>query len=162
MLLPEDVSLINLAEVNSDFNARYSAKSRQYKYIFLKNYSALLRNRAWKIPFEVDFDKMKDASKMLIGNKDYRCFSKSDPEKENFMVNIIDINWIDEKDRVIFRIKANRFLRNMVRNIVGILVDIGRGRLTSEKMIELIEKKDRRNFGFCAPPQGLYLENVEY
>jgi len=159
---PPDIILKNIQEVDKKFNARFSAKSRQYKYVFYTHKRAITRHYGWYVPFDVDFEKMKKASFNLKGCRDYRVFSKVDRKKENFDVEIKEIEWIEDPGMIIFRIKANRFLRNMVRNIVGTLIDIGRDKLTEEKMMELIEKKDRENFGFCAPAAGLFLEKVEY
>ena len=158
--LSDDIVVNSIQTVDSEFNARFSAKWRQYKYVFFKNRQAIQRSFGWYIPFKVDFDKIREASYELIGTRDYEVFSKADYEKEHFLVDIMEVNWTTTEENIIFRIKANRFLRNMVRNIVGMLVDIGRGKLTAEKMMELIEKKDKENYGFCAPPVGLFLENV--
>lgn len=160
--LSNDIVVHLINKVEADFNARFSAKWRQYKYVFFKNKKAVCRNYGWCPPYEVDLNKVQEASYKLIGTRDYKVFSKTDYEKEHFLVEIMEITWTDEEYCNIFRIKANRFLRNMVRNIVGMLIDIGRERLTADKMMELVDKKDRENYGFCAPPGGLFLEDVGY
>ena len=111
---------------------------------------------------EIKLELMNDACKLLIGRQNFESFSRVKTEVNNFYCNIMEVHWTQEKDKLVFYIKANRFLRGMVRAIVGTMLDIGTERITSEDFQKIIEGKDRKLAGQAAPPEGLFLNEVVY
>ena len=111
---------------------------------------------------EINFKKIKHASKYLTIHKDFKSFSKTKSDVKNYLCDISSANWELKDDQAIFTITANRFLRNMVRSIVGTLIEVGRDKISVDQFNQITIQKDRRKAGFSAPAYGLYLENVEY
>ncbi|MDO5707182.1 MAG: tRNA pseudouridine(38-40) synthase TruA [Andreesenia angusta] len=162
--LPDDISVKKSEEVEDDFHSRYSAKSKTYRYLVYQSKirSALLRNRAYHFSYELDIQKMKRALEYLVGRMDYSSFT---PIKSNINKNIRTIYSADvfrEAEYIVFEISGNGFLHNMVRIIVGTVLDIGNGHRRVEDMKDIIEKKDRLSAGKTVPAYGLYLKRVEY
>jgi len=173
--LPGDIRIKNAKEVNITFHARYSAKSKLYKYyvmnryykeniisskqVFLKNYCYFLNNK-------LDIDRMKEVAKYLIGCHDFSplsCFNKKKGErKKNKKRTISKINIKRKQQLVCFSIEANAFLYKMVRIIIGTLIDFSINQRKPEEIIQILENKDNQNSGKVAPPQGLYLVKVNY
>jgi len=160
--LPADVRVLEAAIAPPDFHARYSAKWRHYRYRFLRRPGALDRNRAWFPPFDVDWDLAVQESSDLLGLHDFTAFSKTGGDSDNSMCHIESISWNRDGSGVQFDIRANRFLRHMVRSIVGTLMDVGRGRFELGTVKTLLESKDREGCGLTAPPHGLYFVEVGY
>ena len=163
-LLPPDIRAIGCETAPDDFNARFDAVRKTYKYQILNAPFAdpFLRNYAWHYPAKLDFEKMKAACAVIRGKKDFRCFMAAGSAVKN-TVRDLDGLWADkEGDLITVTASTNGFLYNMVRIIVGTLVYIGNGKLNLEELGELIEKGDRRLLGITAPPQGLRLYKVEY
>ncbi|MBI5098261.1 MAG: tRNA pseudouridine(38-40) synthase TruA [Nitrospirae bacterium] len=173
--LPRDIRVINADECENDFHPRYDAKNKTYSYIIFKTgvYAVFLERYSWSIPYKLNCNSMREAAGYLVGEHDFSCFRASGCSSKHPVRTIYDIQ-IDELPSIEFigfqfsvpvikiSIQANAFLRHMVRNIVGTLVEIGRDKYPSEKMKEILELKDRRIAGKTAPAQGLFLEKVEY
>jgi tRNA pseudouridine38-40 synthase len=160
--LPEDIAIKNAALVTDDTHARFSAFSRSYQYrmtLVKDPFNASLRcffNRP------LDIKTMNEAAALLIGKHDFECFSRVKTEVNNFYCDITEAKWVLEGDNLTFYISANRFLRGMVRAIVGTLLKVGLGKLTVSQIPEIIDSKERKNAGAAAPAQGLFLTKVEY
>jgi tRNA pseudouridine38-40 synthase len=164
-LLPPDIVITGVEEVDEQFHARFSARSKTYEYRILNQPypSALVRDYAWFIPHELDLPSMQRCGTLLIGSHDFSSFRASGDESRHSIREVFRLDIERRKDNVmIVAIEANAFLREMVRNIVGTLVDVGKGKTSLEKFKEIFEAKDRRQAGMTAPAQGLFLVEVKY
>ncbi len=163
-LLPDDIVITDLKTVDSEFNARFSAKTKLYKYVILNRPfpSALERQFCWFIPTELNLAGMREAALCLVGEHDFGAFCSSTSNAKTHVRKLIrlEIEMVD--DRIIFWLSANGFLKQMIRNIVGTLVLVGRGKIPSSAMKGILESKDRSRAGQTAPPEGLFLVEVEY
>ncbi len=173
--LPQDIRVIRAAECPADFHPRFSAKAKTYSYIISNagHYSVFLRRYSWHMPYKLNCMAMRKAAKLLIGRHDFACFRASGCSSKHPVRTIMKIH-ISEMSSIGFMgfkfkspiikisIKADAFLRYMVRNIVGMLVEVGRGRITYDRVGDILDLKDRRNSGPTAPAQGLFLEKIEY
>ncbi|MEN8262958.1 MAG: tRNA pseudouridine(38-40) synthase TruA [Nitrospirota bacterium] len=173
--LPEDIRIIHSEECPEDFHPRYDAKNKTYSYLISQTgpYSVFLKRYSWQMTYQLNSDAMRTATGYLIGKQDFSSFRASGCSSKHPVREIMDIS-ISETASIEFialkfnapvikiSIQANAFLRHMVRNIAGTLVEIGRGNLPPEKMEEILEAKDRRTAGKTAPACGLFLEKIEY
>ncbi len=164
-LLPVDIVVKDLVEVVKGFHARYDVKSKIYLYqIFNDMYpSALYRNYSWFVNSPLDVDLIREAARQLIGTHDFSSFCAANSDAVNHIRKIMDVSVRQEEGGMIkFFIEADGFLRHMVRNIVGTLVDVGKGRLSPSGFLDIMKAKDRNMAGVTAPPQGLFLIEVKY
>jgi tRNA pseudouridine38-40 synthase len=161
-LMPLDVRIREVTVVSSSFHARYSAKWRRYRYRFIYQPSALDRHRAWFPPFSVNWELAIQESKEFLGVHDFTAFSKADKDNDNPMCNIQAIAWHRNDMGITFEIQSDRFLRHMVRSIVGTMVDVGRGRFSTGTVARLLSSRNRTECGVTAPARGLYLVEVGY
>ncbi len=161
--LPDDIHIISTTIVDKDFHARYNVKGKEYKYyINLGEYNPLERNYVFQYNHELDIESMSKAIKYFIGTHDFRAFVTENKEKEN-CIRTIDKASIEKKsDKLIITFHGNGFLRYQVRNMVGILIRVGENKLSPEAVEKILASKDRTKSGKTAPPQGLYLTNIEY
>jgi tRNA pseudouridine38-40 synthase len=160
--LPEDIAVRNIHPVRSDAHARYDAASRTYRYIIVTRKNPFMWDWAWEYFDPLDVDAMQKAAGILLQYDNFESFSKVKTDVKTFICKIESVRWEIKENRLDFVITANRFLRNMVRAIVGTLVEIGSGKYPPGKMHEIIQSKNRNAAGPSAPPQGLYLEKVLY
>ena len=160
--LPNDIAISNIFEVNKDAHARFSAISRSYDYIISFKKNPLLFNRVYHLNKKLDIDQLNDASNILFSHDDFSSFSKSKTDVKTFNCKIHHAKWKLDGDLLIFSIKANRFLRNMVRAIVGTLIEVGQNNIDPESFNQIILKKDRKFAGYSVPASGLYLSQIEY
>lgn len=165
-LLPEDIHVYKVQEVQDDFHARFSAIGKEYIYkINMGEYNPLERNYVYQYNSKLDVVEMERAMKYLEGTHNFKSFTKTDEEKEDYVRTISQTNLIrDTKDvnQITLVFVGTGFLRYMVRNIVGTLILVGEGKLRSEEVINILKKEDRRAAGKTANPEGLYLKNVFY
>lgn len=162
--LPDDISIIKSEFVEEDFSARFSAKSKVYKYIIYnyKNRSGLYGNLAFNYPHKLDINRMREAVKPIIGTHDFRSFMGRDSVVKDSIRTIYSIDINRSGDFIEIDFHGKSFLRNMIRIIAGSLCDIGRGKLDIDFLEKSLEKKDRKMAGFTAPAAGLYLMEVRY
>lgn len=162
--LPNDVSIINAEEVDGEFHARYSCKSKTYKYrLICSEYNLPFEyGRAWICNYHLDIDTMKDAAKCFLGEHDFKTFMASGSSVKSTIRNITRLDICEYGNCIEFVVSANGFLYNMVRIIVGTLVDVGRGRIDVSDIDGIIESRERAKAGKTAPPDGLYLLSAEY
>jgi len=160
--LPKDIFIKDTKKTHKNFNSRFDALSRTYKYIIHKGRTAVNRKFCWEIFYDIDSDLIKRACSLLIGEKDLKSFCKLDIDRKNSVCDIKRAEWIEKTDEYIFRIESNRFLHKMVRTIVGTLLDVGRKKITQEQLLEILETKDRRKAGTTISAKGLFLEDVSY
>lgn len=162
-LLPRDISVLRIEPVADDMHARFSATSRRYHYYISTRKDPFARQYSWQIHWQLDFDKMNEAAKMLIGEKDFASFCKVGSDVKTTMCNLTHAQWVkDSETNWHFEIAANRFLRNMVRAVVGTLIEVGRGRMTLEQFQSVLSQKSRSAAGESVPANGLFLEEVSY
>jgi tRNA pseudouridine38-40 synthase len=160
--LPADIAIKDILAVNESANSRFDAVSRTYEYIICRKKDPFEINRAWLLKTDLDINKMNEAAKVLFEYTDFTSFSKSNTQNFTNNCKILKAEWRVENDLLIFSISADRFLRNMVRAIVGTLADVGKEKISTEQFKKIIESKDRSNAGFSVPASGLYLVNIEY
>ena len=161
--LPNDISVRNIFRVNDDDHARFSALSRTYRYLLINRKDPFMKKRAYLLKNKLDIKKMNEACKYLLSNDDFKSFSKSKTDVKTYICDIQEAYWTQvDDDTFIFKIKANRFLRNMVRAIVGTLIEVGQNIITIDQFNDVILSKNRAKAGFSVPAHGLYLTDVEY
>lgn len=160
--LPNDIVVYDIFQVDKDMHARFSAVKRTYRYYISRQ----------KDPFHIDqryfyfgvlnVEAMQQACRFLVGEQDFTSFSKLHTQTATNVCTVTTASWKQEGHQLIFTIAADRFLRNMVRAIVGTLLEIGKGKIKPEDVKKIIEAKDRSQAGFSVPAKGLFLEKVEY
>lgn len=170
-ILPEDIAIKEVREVPDDFHARYSALSKRYCYSISMAKSPLQRRQAWTLRRpKLDIASMQDASRLLCGVHGFEAFCNHDPPPDSFLCDIADCQWLTAGDELVLEIEANRFLRHMVRIIVGTLVEVGRGKMNAASISKLLTAPDgedeeiaqRSEAGPTAPACGLCLLYVKY
>ncbi len=162
LYLPNDISILDILPVKDKSHARFDAVSRTYKYFINQNKDPFKINQSYFCKYELDLKLMNRAAKILLKFDDFECFSKSKSDVKTFLckINYAELN--EEKGLIILKINANRFLRNMVRSIVGTLIEVGRKRISLKNFEKIILEKNRSNAGFSAPAHGLFLTAVDY
>lgn len=165
-LLPKDIYIKKIEEVSPDFHARFNVKAKEYIYIInTSEYNPLEKDYVYQHNKRLDIVEMQRALKYLEGTHNFKSFSKADEEKENFTRTIVQANLIREvKDvnKIIICFLGTGFLRYMVRNMVGVLIEIGEGKRKGEDIITILQGEDRKGAGITANPEGLYLKDVFY
>lgn len=162
-LLPRDIAVQHVEPVADDMHARFSAKSRTYHYYVHLDKNPFLRSYSWQVYGNPDFELMNRAARVLMEYKDFTSFSKVNTDTKTNDCTITEARWdrVGE-DQWRFTVTANRFLRNMVRAIVGTLMEVGRGRMTIEQLRSVVEAKDRCRAGDSVPGNALFLVEVLY
>ncbi len=160
--LPEDISCVNLFKVNDEAHARFSATERTYEYWLTLTKNPFLVNKAYFFQFDLEIELMNKAAQELLNYTDFSCFSKSNTDTFTNNCKITFAKWQKVEDKLVFTITADRFLRNMVRAIVGTLLDIGQQKIDLNEFKNIIDSKNRSNAGTSAPAHGLYLTKVVY
>ncbi len=161
-LLPKDIAIGSIREVKSTASARYDAYERTYRYEITRKKNPFLEELAWHFFKPIDLQTMNGAAALLVGEHDFECFSKVKTDVNHFVCDIKKAEWKLEDDRLYFMITANRFLRGMVRAVVGTLLEVGTGKISIGDFKAIIQSKDRKKAGANVPPQGLYLMKVKY
>ncbi|MFC5044259.1 tRNA pseudouridine(38-40) synthase TruA [Aquimarina hainanensis] len=161
-LLPVDIAIHSVDRVTDDAHARFDALSRSYEYFVNVRKDPFGTGTSYYVKKELDLDKMNRAAKMLLNYTNFKCFSKSKTDVKTYNCTITNAEWKTKGDRMVFMISANRFLRNMVRAIVGTLIEIGEGKLELCDLEVIIESENRSNAGYSVPAQGLFLTEVKY
>ncbi len=163
-LLPDDIAVRSVEIVRPDFHARFDAAGKEYRYFLLqsKHRDPFQRNYAYQFQYELDLDSMKEAARLLIGTHDFTSFCSAKTEVEDRVRILQEIDFSEENGLLVFRFVGNGFLYNMVRILVGTLLEVGTGRRAADSMPQLIEARDRTQAGKTAPGHGLYLWKVFY
>ena len=160
--LPKDIVIYDIITVHEEAHARFDATKRTYEYRINTFKDAFLQDGSWYFHQKLDLDLMNEASKLLFNHIDFQCFSKVNTDVNTFDCTIFEAYWKQNNNQIVFTISANRFLRNMVRAIVGTLVNIGLHKITLDDFNEIIMSKNREKAGFSVPAHGLYLTKIEY
>nr|WP_320060120.1 tRNA pseudouridine(38-40) synthase TruA [uncultured Bacteroides sp.] len=162
-MLPPDISVFHVKRVRSDVHARFAARSRTYKYYVTTAKYAFNRQYHWRLYGELDFEKMNEAAATLFRYADFTSFSKVHTDVKTNLCQMMQAEWTQQDETTwVFTIRADRFLRNMVRAIVGTLIEVGRGKIDVEGFQKVIEQQDRNKAGSSAPGHALFLVDVEY
>tara|TARA_B100000945_G_C20425794_1_gene620433 strand:+ start:2168 stop:2908 length:741 start_codon:yes stop_codon:yes gene_type:complete len=160
--LKRDVHVLSVKEVDKNFHARYSAKSREYEYHLAKYFSPLTRYYVAQLKWKIDLDKMNAICPLLLGQHDFTSFCKTTAEVENKICTIYNLNWVEKEEKYIFNIRANRFLQHMVRYIVGTMIEVGRDRYTLQDFINILNNEKIDKAVVKAPAKGLFLKKIYY
>jgi tRNA pseudouridine38-40 synthase len=160
--LPKDIVIYDIIPVSDEAHSRFDALKRTYEYHIHTFKDPFLEDLSWYFHQELDVDLMNEAADLLFNYTDFQCFSKVNTDVNTFDCTIFEANWKQENNTLIFTISANRFLRNMVRAIVGTLVNVGLHKITLADFNAIIESKNRDKAGFSVPAHGLYLTQIEY
>lgn len=160
--LPIDVAIHDIFKVKAEAHTRFDALSRTYLYRVSLKKNVFTNENVFYVKHALDVDKMNEASKILFEYKDFQCFSKSKTDVKTYHCDIMQAEWFYKDDELHFEIKANRFLRNMVRAIVGTMINIGLGKVAVDELHNIIQSKCRSEAGFSVPAHGLYLTKIEY
>ncbi|WP_026914386.1 tRNA pseudouridine(38-40) synthase TruA [Christiangramia portivictoriae] len=161
-MLPKDIAISEVFPVAKEAHARFDAVARSYEYHLLQYKDVFAYERAWFFRYELDLEKMNEAAEILKRYSDFQCFSKSRTDVHTYNCRIDDARWESKNGKLIFHITADRFLRNMVRAVVGTLLEIGQGKQPVDYMHEVIKSKDRGKAGTSVPAHGLYLTRIKY
>jgi tRNA pseudouridine38-40 synthase len=160
--LANDISVQNLFQVNDDVHARFSALEREYQYIVSLEKNPFTKDFSYQIYHKPNIDLMNQAANELLNYKDFQCFSRSNSDVKTYYCDVKIASWKSLGNQLVFTIKADRFLRNMVRAIVGTLLDVGFEKTSLSEFQEIIKSKDRSKAGTSAPAKGLFLTKVIY
>jgi tRNA pseudouridine38-40 synthase len=160
--LPHDIAVQKVWKVSDDLHARFSATSRTYRYFISRKKDVFGDDTTCKYLKPLNVDKMNEAAQTLFLYKDFTSFSRLHTDVKTNNCVVMHAEWKELGERLIFEVKADRFLRNMVRAIVGTLLEVGKGKLSVEQFKQIIEQKDRGAAGASAPAQGLFLVHIEY
>ena len=161
--LPKDIVIYDIIPVHDDAHSRFDALKRTYEYHIHQFKNPFIDELSWYFHQPLDIDLMNQASQLLFNYTDFECFSKVNTDVNTFDCTIFEAYWKRGKnDQLVFTISANRFLRNMVRSIVGTLINVGLHKITLDDFTKIIESKSREKAGFSVPAHGLYLTKIEY
>ena len=161
-ILPADIAIYGITHVHEDAHARFDAVSRTYKYFAVTRKDPFRYPLSWKCPPDLDFDLMNEAAARLLDYTDFTSFSKLHTDVKTNNCCVTHASWTHEDDQWVFTITADRFLRNMVRAIVGTLVEVGRHKMTIQEFCQVIERKDRCAAGTSMPGHALFLWDITY
>ena len=162
-ILPEDIVVYEVEKVNDEKHVRFDAIARSYEYRIWLGRNPFLLETTWQLFHQkLDVKAMNEAAEILLEHENFQAFSKVKTEVKTFNCKVSKAVWIEDGNQLVFRITANRFLRNMVRAIVGTLVDVGKHKITKEDFKNIILSKDRSNAGLSVPAKGLFLTEITY
>ena len=161
-ILPPQISIAKVSLMKDDAHARFDATSRSYQYHIALEKDPFLIEKAYYLKRELDVSAMNEAAKLLLNYTNFKCFSKTKTDVKTYNCTITEAYWEVVNNQLVFTISANRFLRNMVRAIVGTLVEIGQHKITVADLDGIIKSEDRGRAGYSVPAHGLYLTSVAY
>ena len=161
-ILPGDIAVKKIFQVKDDLHCRFDALSREYVYCIYQKKDPFLQDKAYFFPYALNIELMQKAAKQLMDYKDFTAFSKRNTQAKTALCNIIHSEWAFEKGMLSYHVKSNRFLRGMVRGLVGTMLQAGRNKISIEKFISIIKAKDCTKADFSVPPQGLFLIKVAF
>ena len=162
-ILPNSIAIHDIVPVTDEAHARFTAKSRTYEYHIVDHKDPFLHNLATRVRPGLDFNAMNEAAKYLIGKQDFASFCRSNTDVKTTICDLTYAQWeVKENGHAVFTITADRFLRNMVRAVVGTLFEVGRGKMTPEQFAKVISQHTRTAAGDSAPAEGLYLTQIIY
>ncbi|MEO8109285.1 MAG: tRNA pseudouridine(38-40) synthase TruA [Ginsengibacter sp.] len=161
-ILPWDIVIKNIAQVDQSAHARFDALQREYKYQIYQHKNPFYKDTAYFYPYTISIDKLQQAASLILNTVDFTSFSKRNTQVNNFFCAICKSEWYTEDDLIIYNIGGNRFLRGMVRGLVGTMLKVGTGKITLESLSNIIKSKNCSMADFSVPPQGLFLVGIQY
>ena len=161
-ILPRDIVIKRIFEVPENMHCRFDAVSREYKYYIYSNKNPFIQETAFYYPYKLDLDQLNEAAALILKYEDFTSFSKRNTQVKNFICGIMKSEWIMEKNTLVYHVKANRFLRGMVKGLVGTMLKVGRGIISLEEFQCIIESRDCRKADFSVAANGLFLVKVHY
>lgn len=161
-ILPKDIVLKNLTQVSPEAHCRFDALSREYKYFIYRKKNPFLDDRAYYFPYQLNWSAMQEAAGVLKDYQDFTSFSKRNTQVKTFQCRIMESEWLEEGECLVYHVKADRFLRGMVRALTSTMLKLGRGKMDLRGFRNIIEAKDCTQASFAVPPHGLFLVKVEY
>jgi tRNA pseudouridine38-40 synthase len=161
-ILPADIVVSNIIKVTDSAHCRFDALHRFYKYYIYQEKNPFLEDRAYYYPYKLNKSKLDEAASVLKEYTDFSSFSKRNTQVKTFKCEIIESEWLVESNCLVFNIKANRFLRGMVRALTATMLNVGREKTTINEFKGIIEAKDCTMASFASPPQGLFLADVYF
>lgn len=161
-ILPEDISVNGIRKVKDDAHCRFDAKSRTYHYSLYNRKDPFLTDRAYFFPYKIDIQGLQEAARIVMEITDFETFCKRNVQVHNYVCSIEESEWIMQEHQLIYRVKGNRFLRGMVRGLVGTMLRVGTGKINSDDFRDIIASKDVRKADFSMPAHGLCLLEVCY
>jgi len=161
-ILPGDIGIKNITKVSTQSHCRFDAISREYNYYVYRYKNPFLKDRAYYFPYTLDIEILKEAAAVIKEYNDFTSFSKRNSQVKNFECIIESSEWIKEGDMLVFNVKANRFLRGMVRGLTGTMLQLGRGKSSITDLRNIILAKDCTVADFSVPSHGLFLVDVQY
>ena len=161
-ILPDDIVIRKLFPVGTDSHCRFDALSREYRYYIYRRKDPFLQDRAFYFPYRLEMERMQEAAAVVKEYTDFTSFSKRNTQVKTFECMIMESEWEVGEESLIYHVKANRFLRGMVRGLVGTMLQVGRGKITLQELRQIVEAKDCTKADFAVPGHGLFLRKVEY
>jgi tRNA pseudouridine38-40 synthase len=161
-ILPDDIVVKRIFNVDEHAHCRFDALSREYHYYIYQHKNPFLQGRACYVPYIVDLNLLQQAAEEIKSHTDFTSFSKRNTQVKSFICKIYTSEWVQEADCFIYKIRANRFLRGMVKGLVGTMLLVGKKKISVEEFRAIIEGKDCTKADFSVPPDGLFLTNVAY
>lgn len=161
-ILPEDISIRKIFMVSDTAHCRFDPISRTYCYYLYQNKDPFLQDRAYYYPFKIKLSALQQAAAEIINHKDFTSFSKRNTQVKTFNCQIYESEWVEENGYFVYKVRGNRFLRGMVRGLVGTMLHMGRGKISLEDFKAIINARDCTKADFSVPPQGLFLMEVRF
>jgi tRNA pseudouridine38-40 synthase len=161
-ILPADIVVKSVRSVAGDAHCRFDATSRAYEYFIYRGKDPFLQDRAWYFPYTINIDLLQEAAQALQEYRDFTSFSKRNTQVKTFDCTIMESKWMQQQHGLVFRVRANRFLRGMVRALVATMLQVGRGTITLQDFRAIIDARDCTRASFAAPAHGLFLVEVSY
>lgn len=161
-IISKEIVIKIIFRVSDTAHCRFDAISREYKYYIYCKKDPFLQETAYYFPYQLDHNLLQESAVLVAGNKDFTSFSKRNTQVNNFICSILKSEWIIEGDCIVYNVTANRFLRGMVKGLVGTMLLVGTGKISLESFQQIFEIKDCSNANFSVPPHGLFLEEVTY
>ncbi len=161
-ILPADIVIKNIYPVAADAHCRFDATSREYRYYIYREKNPFLEDRAFFYPYTLEEGALQKAAAVLLEHRDYTSFAKRNTQVKTFQCTVFESSWSRTEEGLVYRVRANRFLRGMVRGLVGTMLQVGRGKLSVEDFVAILEKRDNRHADFSTPGHGLFLYQVYF
>ena len=161
-ILPEDIVIKSITQVNADSHSRFDANSREYAYHLHQTKDPFERDRSYYYPYKINFELLQKAATILMEYEDYNSFSKRNTQVKSFICKIVDSKWEKRENGFTYRVKGNRFLRGMVRGLTGTMLHVGREKINLAEFRQIIESKNSQKAKFDVPAHGLFLVKVNY
>ena len=161
-ILPPDIVIKRVFKVEDKAHSRFEAMSREYKYFIYRQKNPFYKDTAFFYPYKIDLQKLQEAAQIILNTKDFTSFSKRNTQVNNFNCSVIKSEWINDNDYLVYNIVANRFLRGMVRGLVGTILKVGSEKISISEFNSIIKNKNSSKTDFSVPPNGLFLIEVKY